>query len=217
MRSLAQKPKSRPASNWLKLTDLTQRTYRIVCIIIRRGVGLLIERGDPWPIKTQFRFPILVPALLEMSLLNKGSAFTAAERDRFRLHGLLPQTIETIEEQHNRIYTQYAQLKGDMGKHIFLRQLQDRNETLFYYVLCAHLEEMLPILYTPVVGEACEYFSKIYRASRGIFISYPLKDRIDELLANVTKRNIKVIVVTDGERILGLGDQGYWRNGHPDR
>ena len=163
--------------------------------------------------------PVAIPysgtALLEMSLLNKGSAFSENERDLFRLHGLLPPNIDTIEDQHNRIYAQYNMIKGDLNKHIFLRQLQDRNETLFYHLLTAHLAEMLPILYTPVVGEACEHFSKIYRAHRGVFISYPLKDRIDELLANVTKRNIKVIVVTDSERILGLGDQGIGGMGIP--
>lgn len=165
------------------------------------------------------RRPVSIPyagtALLEMSLLNKGSAFTLAERDQFHLHGLLPQTLENIEEQGRRVYGQYSLLKADIEKHIFLRHLQDTNETLFYHVVIKHLREMLPVLYTPVVGEACEHFSEIYRANRGLFISYPHRDRIDELLANVTKRNVKVIVVTDGERILGLGDQGIGGMGIP--
>lgn len=147
-------------------------------------------------------------SLLAMSLLNKGNAFSAEERHELRLYGLLSQTIETIEEQARRSYTQYSRCSSDIDKHIFLRDLQDTNETLFYYLLRSHLTEMLPIIYTPVVGEACERFSEIYRAARGLFISYADRDRIDEMLADVTKQKVKVIVVTDGERILGLGDQG---------
>ncbi|RYZ95847.1 MAG: NAD-dependent malic enzyme, partial [Proteobacteria bacterium] len=123
--------------------------------------------------------------------------------------------IETIEEQATRTYAQYRVLKADIEKHIFLRNLQDTNETLFYYFSSKHLAEILPIIYTPVVGEACEQFSDIYRAARGLFISYPNRDRIDEILANVTKRKVKVMVVTDGERILGLGDQGIGGMGIP--
>lgn len=147
-------------------------------------------------------------SLLAMSLLNKGNAFSAEERHELRLYGLLSQTIETIEEQAKRTYSQYKQYSADIDKHIFLRDLQDTNETLFYHLLRSHLTEMLPIIYTPVVGEACERFSEIYRAARGLFISYADRDRIDEMLADVTKQKVKVIVVTDGERILGLGDQG---------
>lgn len=147
-------------------------------------------------------------SLLAMSLLNKGNAFSEQERHDLRLYGLLSHTIETIEEQARRTYAQYVQHSSDIDKHIFLRDLQDTNETLFYYLLRSHLAEMLPIIYTPVVGEACERFSEIYRAARGLFISYPDRNRIDEMLADVTKKKVKVIVVTDGERILGLGDQG---------
>ena len=169
--------------------------------------------------KAEKRRPVLIPhsgtSLLEMSLLNKGSAFTDKERTSFHLHGLVPQTIETIEEQSNRAYAQYKLLGAGIDKHIFLRHLQDTNETLFYYVVSKHISEMLPIIYTPVVGEACEHFSSIYRAARGLFISYPHRDRIDEILANVTKQKVKVMVVTDGERILGLGDQGIGGMGIP--
>jgi malate dehydrogenase (oxaloacetate-decarboxylating) len=147
-------------------------------------------------------------SLLAMSLLNKGNAFSEEERHELKLYGLLSHTVETIEEQAKRTYAQYAQHSSDIDKHIFLRDLQDTNETLFYYLLRSHLTEMLPIIYTPVVGEACERFSEIYRAARGLFISYPDRGRIDEMLADVTKKKVKVIVVTDGERILGLGDQG---------
>ncbi|WPU66561.1 NAD-dependent malic enzyme [Peredibacter starrii] len=156
--------------------------------------------------------PVKIPYygtnLLEMSLLNKGTGFTEQERHDLKLHGLVPSAFETIEEQEVRIAAQYALLKEDLERHIFLRNLQDTNETLFYHFVKKHLAEMLPIIYTPTVGEACQHFSNIYRASRGIFISYPNKDRIDEMLSNVTKQKVKVIVVTDGERILGLGDQG---------
>ena len=156
--------------------------------------------------------PVQIPYtgtfLLEMSLLNKGNAFSNEERHELKLHGLLSVTIETIEEQAARSFGQYRLLNSPMEKHIFLRHLQDTNETLYYYLVKSHLEEMLPMIYTPVVGEACERFSEIYGAARGVFIAYPNKDRIDELLANITKKKVKVIVVTDGERILGLGDQG---------
>lgn len=147
-------------------------------------------------------------SLLEMSLLNKGNAFSAEERHELRLYGLLSHSIETIEEQATRAYAQYVQNNSDIDKHIFLRNLQDTNETLFYHLLRSHLTEMLPMIYTPIVGEACERFSEIYKASRGIFISYPDRGRMDEMLSDVTKKKVKVIVVTDGERILGLGDQG---------
>lgn len=158
--------------------------------------------------KRSLKIPYSGTTLLEMSLLNKGTAFSPEERDDLHLHGLLPQTVETIEEQASRVHFQYLMLKSEIDKHIYLRNLQDTNETLFYYILRQHLETMLPVVYTPTVGEACQRFSEIYRAARGIFVSYPNRHRIDELLANVTKRNVKVIVVTDGERILGLGDQG---------
>ena len=147
-------------------------------------------------------------SLLEMSLLNKGNAFSEEERHELRLHGLLSHSIETIEEQEKRAYAQYIQNISDIDKHIFLRNLQDTNETLFYYLLRSHLTELLPMIYTPAVGEACERFSEIYKASRGLFISYPDRERMDEMLSDVTKKKVKVIVVTDGERILGLGDQG---------
>ena len=156
--------------------------------------------------------PVTIPysgtSLLEMSLLNKGNAFSEEERHELRLYGLISHSVETIEEQGKRAYAQYIQNNSDIDKHIFLRNLQDTNETLFYHLLRAHLTEMLPMIYTPAVGEACERFSEIYKASRGLFVSYPDRNRMDEMLSDVTKKKVKVIVVTDGERILGLGDQG---------
>ncbi|KAB8311744.1 NAD-dependent malic enzyme [Rouxiella chamberiensis] len=153
--------------------------------------------------------------LLENPLLNKGSAFSREERLALNLNGLLPNQVETISEQTDRAYTQFSEFKRDISKHVYLRNIQDTNETLFYNLVNSHLEEMLPIIYTPTVGEACEHFSDIYRRARGLFISYPDRDHIDEMLQNFSKNDIRVIVVTDGERILGLGDQGIGGMGIP--
>ncbi|MBC8948819.1 MULTISPECIES: NAD-dependent malic enzyme [Xenorhabdus] len=165
--------------------------------------------------KRPLYIPYAGPILLEFPLLNKGSAFTEEERSNFNLHGLLPQAVETIEEQAERAYRQYVDFKNDIDRHIYLRNIQDTNETLFYRLLDAHLSEMMPIIYTPTVGAACEHFSDIYRRARGLFISYPNRAYIDDMLQNATKQNVKVIVVTDGERILGLGDQGIGGMGIP--
>ena len=155
------------------------------------------------------------PILLETPLLNKGSAFTERERREFNLEGLLPHTIETIEGQTRRAYQQYSQFEDDLDKHIYLRNIQDTNETLYYSLITSYLEEMMPIIYTPTVGLACQMFSRIYRRKRGVFLSYPDRGRIDFMLQNATKQNVKVIVVTDSERILGLGDQGIGGMGIP--
>lgn len=152
--------------------------------------------------------PYSGPALLTTPLLNKGSAFSQEERANFNLTGLLPPRYETIEEQAERCYLQYRSFDTPMNKHIYLRAIQDKNETLFYRLVQNHLEEMMPIIYTPTVGEACERFSDIYRSSRGLFIAYEEREHLDDILRNATKRNVRVIVVTDGERVLGLGDQG---------
>ena len=148
------------------------------------------------------------PSLLETPLLNKGSAFSGRERLNFNLIGLLPPRYENIEEQVKRAYMQYKSFDQPINKHIYLRAVQDNNETLFYRLLSEHLVEMLPIIYTPTVGEACEHFSDIYRSARGIIASYEERQFMDEILRSVTKDRVKVIVVTDGERVLGLGDQG---------
>ena len=155
------------------------------------------------------------PVLLETPLLNKGSAFTEEEKRAFNLEGLLPATIETIEEQASRAYQQYSQFNNDLDKHIYLRNIQDTNETLYFRLITDHLTEMMPIIYTPTVGLACQKFSQIYRRKRGLFISYPDRERMDDMLQNATKQNVKVIVVTDSERILGLGDQGIGGMGIP--
>ncbi|MGF1758692.1 NAD-dependent malic enzyme [Photobacterium sagamiensis] len=165
--------------------------------------------------KRPLYIPYAGPALLETPLLNKGSAFSVEERMFFNLEGLLPEAIETIEEQTDRAYQQYQKYDNDIAKHIYLRNIQDTNETLFYRLVENHITEMMPIIYTPTVGAACENFSNIYRRGRGLFISYPNRDRIEDMLNNASRHNVKVIVVTDGERILGLGDQGIGGMGIP--
>lgn len=153
--------------------------------------------------------------LLENPLLNKGSAFTEAERRELGLLGLLPPHVATMEQQLARTYENYRRKGSNLERYIFLASLQDRNETLFYRLLQEHIREMSPIIYTPEVGEACENYSHIYRRARGLYISYPQRDNIETILRNASHRHIRVIVVTDGERILGLGDLGLGGMGIP--
>jgi len=153
--------------------------------------------------------------LLNRQGLNKGTAFTEEERSKLGLHGLLPPYIESLEEQVVRAYEAYKRKDEDLERHIYLRALQDTNEVLFYRLLLDHIEEMTPMVYTPVVALACQQFSHIYRRPRGLFISYPLRDSIPALLRNRPNPEVDVIVVTDGERILGIGDQGAGGLGIP--
>ena len=153
--------------------------------------------------------------LLQQPLLNKGTAFSAEERRELGLRGLLPPHEDTIEEQAERAYGAYQEKPNDLERHIYLRQLQDTNETLFYRLLLDHLAEMMPIIYTPTVGLACERFSRILRRPRGLFLAYTERDAIDEVLESSWSPQVDVIVVTDGERILGLGDQGAGGMGIP--
>jgi malate dehydrogenase (oxaloacetate-decarboxylating) len=153
--------------------------------------------------------------LLECPLLNKGSAFSDQERREFNLLGLLPAGVSTLEDQVARRYEEYQQKTSDLDRFIFLRALQDRNETLFYALLRQHLAEMLPIIYTPEVGDICQRYSHIFRRPRGLFFSYPQRQEINAILENRPYRQVDVIVVTDGERILGLGDQGVGGMGIP--
>ncbi len=155
------------------------------------------------------------PALLDTPVFNKGSAFPEDERVEFGLHGLLPAHVGTIEEQLDRRYRDFQQRRTDLLQHVYLRDLQDRNEVLFYRLMRDHIAEMMPLIYTPVVGEACQLFSRIYRKPRGLFLSYENRDQLDAILANRTFREVDVIVATDGERILGLGDLGVGGMGIP--
>jgi malate dehydrogenase (oxaloacetate-decarboxylating) len=154
-------------------------------------------------------------ALLDTPVWNKGTAFDDQERATLGLHGLLPPHVESLQQQSARAYAAFNPKKTDLGRHIYLRQLQDSNETLFYRLMFDHVEEMMPIVYTPTVGLACQQFSHIYRRPRGLIVSYPLRDSIAEILRNRPNSEVDVIVVTDGERILGLGDQGVGGLGIP--
>src|SRR2546425_415781 len=153
--------------------------------------------------------------LLDDQELNKGTAFTEEERRSFGLDGLLPPHVATLDEQVVRAYEAYRRKDDDLERHIFLRGLQDTNEILFYRLLLDHIEELTPIVYTPLVAQACQQFSHIYRRPRGMFVSWPARDSIPAILRNRPNPKVDVIVVTDGERILGIGDQGAGGLGIP--
>src|SRR5271163_1275369 len=153
--------------------------------------------------------------LINSPRLNKGTAFSDHERDTFDLHGLLPPHVGTLEEQVERRKQALAREATPFTKYTFLRDLQDTNETLFYALLASNVEQMLPLVYTPTVGEGCQRFSEIWRKPRGLFISYPNKDRIAQILGHARYDGVKCIVFSDGERILGLGDQGAGGMGIP--
>ena len=160
--------------------------------------------GSPDPLRVDAR----AGELLERPLLNKGTAFTTEERDRYGLHGLLPTHVETIEQRLARVRSQFELAPTPLSKHMLLRAVQDYDETLFLRLLVEDISGLLPIVYTPVVGEACQHFSQIYQHHRGLFLSYPDRDRMESMLRALDRDHVSVIVVTDGERILGLGDQG---------
>jgi malate dehydrogenase (oxaloacetate-decarboxylating) len=155
-----------------------------------------------------------LPLLLN-PVTNKGTAFTQSERRELELDGLVPPTVCTIQQQLDRTYENFQAKASDIEKFIYLTSLHDRNETLFYRLLLEHIDEMMPIVYTPVVGEACQRHSHIYRRGRGLYITYEQRDQIERILANAGISTPSVIVVTDGERILGLGDQGVGGMGIP--
>lgn len=152
-----------------------------------------------------------LPGLLltRLPLINKGLGFTEEERLEFGLRGMLPAQVATLEEEVARAYENFRGFTADIDRHIFLRMLQDRSEVIFYALLERHLEEMLPIIYTPTVAQAVEQFSRIYRFPRGLVVSTQNIDHIDELLQNTPFPDVKLIVATDSEGILGIGDQGF--------
>lgn len=147
--------------------------------------------------------------------LNKGTAFTEAERTMFALHGLLPPHVGTLEEQRERREKALAEQPTSFARYTFMRDLQDSDEVLYYSLIAHNTEELLPIVYTPAVGEGCQRFSEIWRKPRGLFISYPNRNLMDQMLSHVRYNDIRCIVVSDGERILGLGDQGAGGMGIP--
>ncbi len=154
-------------------------------------------------------------ALLHDPLLNKGTAFTAAERAGLGLRGLLPPNVHTMEEQLGRVLSNYRNKQTDLERYIHLISLQDRNETLFYRLVTDNVEEMMPIIYTPTVGQACQQWGHLFRRPRGLYLSWDDRGHLAELLRAWPHPDVRVIVVTDGERILGLGDQGVGGMGIP--
>src|ERR1043166_576361 len=159
--------------------------------------------------------PLAGYQLLGDSFLNKGTAFTEPERDEFELHGLLPSRVASLDEQVSRRLQVLRGFATDLERYSFLRELQDTNETVYYALLTRNIEELLPIVYTPTVGAGCQHFSSLFRKPRGLFLSLPHRKRIRQILANPNFDKTEVIVVTDGERILGLGDQGAGGMGIP--
>lgn len=165
-------------------------------------------RVDPLTHEIYYSVPLKGYALMHDPLLNKGHAFGFDERLEFDLVGLLPDPIGSIEDQIERNYEIYKNKDTDLGRYIALMALQDRNETVFYALLTQHLEEMLPIVYTPTVGQACLKLSHMTRQYRGLYVTQQNVNNLEQMLVNVGLPNISLIVVTDGERILGLGDLG---------
>src|SRR4029434_2719933 len=146
-------------------------------------------------------------ALLRDPLLNKGTAFTEQERDALGLRGLLPAHVLSLEQQAERVLSNLRHLPNDLEKYVALNALHDRNEALFFRVVCDNVDEIQPLIYTPTVGLACQRFGHIFQRPRGMFISINDRGRIADVLSNWPLK-AGIIVVTDGERILGLGDQG---------
>jgi len=159
--------------------------------------------------------PFRGAALLRQPLYTKGTAFTREEREWFELDGLLPHTVSTMEQQAARVYANVTRKESALERYIGLASLQDRNEPLFYRVLLDHLEEFLPIVYTPTVGKVCQDFSHIFRRARGLWITPGHRGRILDVLGSAPFDDVRLIVVTDNERILGLGDQGAGGMGIP--
>jgi|KBSSwiStaDraftv2_1062776.scaffolds.fasta_scaffold15299_7 malate dehydrogenase (oxaloacetate-decarboxylating) len=164
---------------------------------------------------SEVQTPLAGYQLLGDSFLNKGTAFTEPERDEFELHGLLPSRVASLDEQVSRRLQALRGFSTDLERYAFLRELQDTNETVFYALLTRNIEELLPIAYTPTVGAGCQHFSRLFRKPRGLFLSLQHRKRIKQILSNPQFDRTEVIVVTDGERILGLGDQGAGGMGIP--
>ena len=163
------------------------------------------ENGKPYAAVT-----LRGQALLSLGKANKGTAFTAEERQILGLDGLLPPLITTIDQQVGRIYQNYLRQQDDLAKYLFLRAAQDRNEVVFFALLERHLEEMLPIVYTPTVGKAVQQFSSLYKAPRGLtFTIDNIDTRAEELIENTDQEDVRMMVVTDSSAILGIGDQGH--------
>ena len=166
------------------------------------------KRTDPFSAEEYVEVPFKGLFLNEHPMYNKGTAFPEEERYSLNLCGLIPEGVSNLSLQKQRTYESYCVKMDDLEKYIYMLSLQDRNETLYYSLLLDHLEEMLPIVYTPTVGKACQKFSHLYRRPRGLYVTAKNIQHIDSILANAPFSNVSLIVVTDGERILGLGDLG---------
>jgi malate dehydrogenase (oxaloacetate-decarboxylating) len=165
-------------------------------------------KADPRTGERYVEVPFRGSMLLEYPVFNKGSAFTPEERRLFGLEGLVPPVVSTIERQLERVHANFRRKTSDIEKYVFLVALQDRNETLFYRLLLEHVEEMMPIVYTPTVGAACREYSHLYRRPRGLYLTPDQRDRLETVLRNAPSEDVDLIVCTDGERVLGLGDLG---------
>jgi malate dehydrogenase (oxaloacetate-decarboxylating) len=165
--------------------------------------------------KPRVEVPYRGQRLLRHPMFSKGTAFPRDERAALGLEGLLPDAVSTIDQQEQRVYRNIMRKEEALERYIGLAALQDRNETLFYRLLTRHIEEFMPIVYTPTVGKACQEYSHIFRRARGLWITPGHKGRIEEVLGNAAFEDVRLIVVTDNERILGLGDQGAGGMGIP--
>ena len=188
------------------------RSHLEVCVVepMRHARSIDPDTGEPY-----LAVGIRGPDLHKSPLLNKGAAFTREERGAFGLNGLLPDHVATIEEQLERVHEQYRLKTSDLGRNIYLNGLMDRNETLFFRFLRENLAEVVPVVYTPTVALACRHWSQIYRRARGIYVTPRDRGRMIDVLSSRTFAGRAVIVVTDNERILGIGDQGAGGLGIP--
>ncbi|KAK7108037.1 NADP-dependent malic enzyme-like [Littorina saxatilis] len=191
-----------------------QPSSRVLCVTLHT-TG--VQRSDEKSMKKNLINHSRVRGIdiLRNPKLNKGTAFSLKERQLMGIHGLLPPVVRSLDEQMIRVMTNFSKRQNDLDRYIYLSSLQDRNERLFYRVLTEHVEKMMPIVYTPTVGLACQQYGVAFRRPRGLFISIKDKGHVYEMICNWPERNVKAIVVTDGERILGLGDLGVYGMGIP--
>lgn len=173
------------------------------------------KKVDPFTNEEFIEVPFKGLILAEHPIYNKGTAFPADERENLGLQGVFPETVSNLDLQKKRTYESFCMKPNDLEKYIYMLSLQDRNETLYYALILDHLTEMLPIIYTPTVGQACQQFSHIFRRPRGLYVTANNIQNVDKVLSNASFSNVSLIVVTDGERILGLGDQGAGGMGIP--
>ncbi|KAL9651693.1 hypothetical protein ABK040_009308 [Willaertia magna] len=205
-------------SSILLLTHCSKKTNNIKLLIPTTITTSQIR--NYWDHTIEFKSDVIYTKetgidIMNNCLLNKGTAFSKTERDRLRIRGLLPSCVSTLEKQLTRLKERYDEIENDLDKYQFCSQLQDRNETLFYKFLTTYIKELAPIIYTPTVGLACQNFSHIFRRSRGMFFSVEDKGEMKNMVHNYPIDEIDVIVVTDGGRILGLGDLGANGDGIP--